>query len=462
MSTAPTTDKKTMIKWLCVLLFPALIFLIPTNDTFTWSIKLFFIITLLAILLFATEVINQTAVALLLPIAYIVFQLAPNATVLSPWTGSTPWMMIGGLILANVLQSIGLLKRIAYKCIIITGGSYKGIIWGIALAGLILNVLIPAQATIPLAAFAYGVCMAMGLKKGKAAAGIMLGAGFAALLPNYFILNPNALIVYGVGENVTGPSGVSWTNFLFHNAPTLIFYIVMFWVVTKVFKPETHINGKEWFANEYANLGPLSKAEKKGLVICVLLFIGLLTQSIHGIDVAWIFAFMPMLAYMPGFKIGTADDIRNSNFPFIIFVASCMCIGSVGTYLGVGEMIGDALMPYLEGKSFTFVLFAIWALCVLANFILTPLAIGTTFTAPLTNIALNLGINPEVIWMTILHGYDQILLPYEFPLYMLFFSFNLVHLSDFMKIFSLKMIVNLVFFLTLLVPYWKIIGFLYI
>ena len=462
MSTTSTMDKKALIKWICVILFPVLVALIPTGEVFTGSVKLFFVITLLAILLFATEVINQTAVALLLPVAYIVTNLAPSATVLSPWTGSTPWMMIGGLILANVLQSIGLLKRIAYKCIILTGGSYKGIIWGIALAGLILNVLIPAQATIPLAAFAYGVCMAMGLKRGSAAAGIMLGAGFAALLPNYFILNPNALIVYGVGQNVTGPIGVTWTNFLFHNAPTLIFYVVMFWLTTKIFKPETHINGKEWFQAEYAKLGPMDTKEKKGLVICILLFVGLLTQSIHGIDVAWIFAFMPMLAYIPGFNIGTADDIKNSNFPFIIFVASCMCIGSVGTYLGVGEMIGDALMPYLEGKSFTIVLFAVWALCVLVNFILTPLANGTTFTAPLTNIALSLGINPEVMWMTILHGYDQIILPYEFPLYMLFFSFGLVKLTDFMKIFSVKMAVNLIFFLAILVPYWNIIGFLHV
>lgn len=403
-------DWSYLLKWAIIILCPLLILCVPVNEMFTWPVKMFFVITLLAILLFALETIQQTAVAILLPIAYVVFQIAPSTVAFSPWTGNIPWMMIGGLILANILQSIGLLKRIAYKCIFLTGCSYKGIIYGIGLAGLVLNVMIPAQATIPLAALAFGICRAMGLKKSKAAAGIMLSAGLAALLPNYLFLNPNLLIVYGVGETVVGPSGVTWAGFLYHNAPVILFYVVMFWITTKLFKPETAVNGKEWFIAEYEQLGAIKKEEKKGVLICFLLFIGLITQPWHKIEVAWVFAFMPML----------------------------------------------------EGRSVTFVLVFMWLLCMLVNFILTPLAIGATFAVPLTQIALSLGINPEVMWLTICHGYDQILLPYEYPLYMLFFSFNLVYLKEFVKLFGVKIIVNLIFFVCILLPYWNLIGFLHI
>lgn len=453
---------KDLLKWLIILGLPIFLLLIPVSDTFTWPIKVFFAITLMAILLFAFETIQQTAVAILLPIAYVVFQVAPSTTAFSPWTGNIPWMMIGGLILANVLQNIGLLKRIAYKCIILTGCSYNGIIYGIGLAGLILNVLIPAQATIPLAALAFGICQAMELKKSKAAAGIMLSAGLAALLPNYLFLNPNLLIVYGVGETVTGPSGVTWIGFLYHNAPVIIFYGIMFFITTKLFKSEQTINGKTWFLQEYHNLGHMKIEEKKGILICFLLFAGLITQPVHKIDVAWVFAFMPMLAYMPGFNIGKAEDIKNANFPFIMFVTACMSIGATAGSLGVGQMIADIALPMLAGKSVTFVLVFMWLLCMLVNFILTPLAIGATFAVPLTQIALDLGINPEVMWLTICHGYDQILLPYEYPLYMLFFSFNLVFLKDFMKLFGIKMIMNLLFFICILLPYWNLIGFMHV
>lgn len=462
MDDVKKVDWSYLLKWAIIILCPLLILCVPVNEMFTWPVKMFFVITLLAILLFALETIQQTAVAILLPIAYVVFQIAPSTVAFSPWTGNIPWMMIGGLILANVLQNIGLLKRIAYKCIILTGCSYKGIIYGIGLAGLILNVMIPAQATIPLAALAFGICQAMGLKKSKAAAGIMLSAGLAALLPNYLFLNPNLLIVYGVGETVTGPSGVTWAGFLYHNAPVILFYAAMFWITTKLFKPETAVNGKEWFMAEYKQLGAMKKEEKKGVLICFLLFIGLITQPLHKIEVAWVFAFMPMLAYMPGFQIGAADDIKNANFPFIMFVTACMSIGATAGSLGIGQMIADIALPMLEGRSVTFVLVFMWLLCMLVNFILTPLAIGATFAVPLTQIALSLGINPEVMWLTICHGYDQILLPYEYPLYMLFFSFNLVYLKDFIKLFGVKIVVNLIFFVCILLPYWNLIGFMHV
>ncbi len=174
------------------------------------------------------------------------------------------------------------------------------------------------------------------------------------------------------------------------------------------------------------------------------------------------FAFMPMLAYMPGFQIGTDDDIKNANFPFIMFVTACMSIGATAGSLEIGQMISNTALPMLEGRSVTFVLVFMWLLCMLVNFILTPLAIGATFAVPLTQIALSLGINPEVMWLTICHGYDQILLPYEYPLYMLFFSFNLVYLKDFVKLFGVKIIVNLIFFVCILLPYWNLIGFLHI
>ena len=45
------------------------------------------------------------------------------------------------------------------------------------------------------------------------------------------------------------------------------------------------MNGKEWFIAEYEQLGAIKK-EKKGVLICFLLFIGLITQPWHKIEVA--------------------------------------------------------------------------------------------------------------------------------------------------------------------------------
>ena len=455
-------NTKDAIKWVVTLGLPIVLLFIPTNDIYTQPIKLFLALTLCAILLFAFDTLNQTVVSLLLPFLYVVIQIAPADVALSPWTQTVPWMMISGLILANVLSSVGLLQRVAYKCIILTGGSYMGIIFGIGITGLVLNVMTPAQALVPLATLGFGICKALGLGKSPEAAGIMLAAAMASQIPTNFLLNPNVLIIYGIGGEVAGFNTTTWTSYIFHNWPNFVYYVVLLFIIAKLFMPKMGLSQKAYFVEKYNKLGAMSKDEKKGLVVCIILFALLLTQSLHGVDAAYVFILTPLLAFIPGINIGKPDDIRTANFPFIIFVVACMSIGSVASSLGVGTIVSDLVMPLLTDKSPTLILGLVWLLVVLVNFLLTPLAIQSTFTVPLTQIALSVGINPEVMWMAILHGSDQILLPYEYPLYMLFFSFGLMQLKDFSKFFGIKMVVNLIFLVAVFIPYWNLIGFLHI
>ena len=48
-----TLDKKKLIMWLCVIVFPLAILGIPTGEVFTQPIRLFLAVTLCAILMFA-------------------------------------------------------------------------------------------------------------------------------------------------------------------------------------------------------------------------------------------------------------------------------------------------------------------------------------------------------------------------------------------------------------------------
>ena len=457
---AKTFNSGNAVKWAVTLGFPIVLLLIPCNDVYTLSMKLFLALTLAAILMFAFENLNQTVVSLLLPFLYVVLQIAPANVALSPWTQTVPWMMISGLILANVLQSIGLLKRVAYKCIVLTGASYTGIILGIGITGLVLNLMTPSQALVPLATLAYGICMALDYKKSPQAAGIMLAAAMASQIPTNFLLNPNVLIIYGIGGEVAGFNSTTWPLYLFHNWPNFVYYVVLLLVIARIFRPKERLNRKSYFIEEYQKLGKMSREEKKGLLVCAVLFVLLLTQSLHKVDAAYVFILTPLLAFIPGISIGKPDDIRKANFPFIIFVVACMSIGSVAASLGFGTLVSNTVMPMLTGKSITLILFLVWLLVVLVNFLLTPLAIQSTFTVPLTQIALSVGINPEAMWMTILHGSDQIILPYEYPLYMLFFSYGLMSMKDFSKFFSIKMVINLLFLLLFFIPYWNAIGFL--
>ena len=126
--------------------------------------------------------------------------------------------------------------------------------------------------------------------------------------------------------------------------------------------------------------------------------------------------------------------------------------------MGIGKIIAAMALPYLEGQSFYVFYLFVWVLFFLMNFLMTPLAMMAAFTQPLTEIAISLGINPMTLYYIIQNGCDQVVLPYEYALYLIFFSFGMVRVSDFAKLMSIKVVVNFAIVFGLLIPYWNLIG----
>ena len=174
---AKTNGNTKILKCLINLLLPFAILLIPISAGFTWSMKVFFAITLWAILAWLMETIAETFVAIMLPVFYIIFGLATPKIAFAPWTTTTPWIVLGGVIFSAIITSTGLTKRIAYFTILKTGGSFKGLLFGITLAGIIISPFIPSAMgkMAVLTPIALGICQALNLPaKSRSATAIML------------------------------------------------------------------------------------------------------------------------------------------------------------------------------------------------------------------------------------------------------------------------------------------------
>lgn len=99
-------SKGDIIKWVFNIGIPLIIMLIPTNEVFTMQMKLFFASTLMGILCFAFETVNQTTVALALPLFWVFFKVAPATVAFQPWTQYIPWMMLSGLLMATFWKAL--------------------------------------------------------------------------------------------------------------------------------------------------------------------------------------------------------------------------------------------------------------------------------------------------------------------------------------------------------------------
>lgn len=453
-------SKGDMIKWAINFIIPIIIFLIPCNDVFTMKMKLFFVTTVFAILCFALETMNQTLVALLVPVLWVYLGVAPAATVFSPWTQYIPWSVLAGLLMANVLESTGLLKRISYMFIYMTGGTYFGLVMGAGIVATLLTIFV-GNVVYPMAALAYGLCMALNLGKSKGSAGIMLAIAMGCLVTNCTkMLGP--LLMMGIGKDITGP--LQFLGFFeaeIVNAPVFVELIVMFVICGILFKPDTPVEGKTYFKAQLDAMGKMSVREIKALVLTVFYLLYVVTKDIHGLSVEWGITLIPLLFCCPVIGPGSEQDIKRLNFGFVIFVTCCMGIGSVAVSLGIGGLLVQVIMPYLTGASH-YVFFLIeWFMLMILNFVMTPLAMEAAFTVPLASIGTAMGINPMAIYYFMMNAVDQIILPYEYALYMISFAFGLIHMKDFMKCMAIKMVVNFVMCFALLLPWWNFMGFLF-
>ncbi len=456
-------SKVDIIKAVVTLALPLSILLIPTNDVFTSQMRMFCVITLMGILCYAFENVNQTVVSILMPISYIFLAKVSPSVVFSPWAGYVPWATLAGLVMATVLQSCGLLARISYFFILHTGSSYKGVVWGISLVSFLLTMTI-GDVAIPMAALAFGICVAMDLGLSRASGGIMLATAMACLMPSFIrMLAP--IFLMGLAEPVTGPlSFLGFFEVWWVHLPSILFVFVMVFIITKIQKPEKEINGKDYFRQKYEECGKIKVGEIKSAIILIfyLTFIIFHDQLFPNWDMSWGLAFIPMLFAVPGIGDATKDDLKGINYGFTIFITACMAIGSVATSLGIGTIIGDVMGPMLEGKGATGFFMITWVMLVGLNFVMTPLAMQAAFTVPLTNLAMTLGINPMALFYLMWHACDQIIFPYEYAMYMIFFAFGTIRMKDFMKVNAIKMGLDFVVVFAILIPWWKMIGFLYV
>ena len=59
-------------------------------------------------------------------------------------------------------------------------------------------------------------------------------------------------------------------------------------------------------------------------------------------------------------------------------------------------------------------------------------------------------------------SYDQIVFPYEYAKYLMFFAFGVISMGDFMKFGIVKTIVHIIVAFAILIPWWMFTGFLYV
>lgn len=456
------TNKKIW-QWAVSIILPLLICLIPLSDVYTAQLRIFFIVTLFAILLVAFDLVDSLIAAVVLFMGYYATGIVDAATVFSSWSNDVAWMIIGSLVFAAALNETGIMKRFAYSLILKLGGSYTKMLWAIYFVGVIISVLTSCNGFPLLAAIAFAICKGLGYSLGsKESNGIALAAMAGSVCPFAWLYNPiNAGVGDAVLKLINPDLSITWVSYLQISWPWFAFDLLWMILLTKVFFRSTGAGVKtEFFANELGKLGKITNAEKKALVLTVIIVLYMIIASFTGWKTAYGFSLIAWVVFLPGINLANSDTLKKVNFGVVFFTVACITIGSVGNALGVGELINTLVGPMLEHVSNIGFVGGVWGISTVANFLLTPVACSTVLGVPLMQIGASLGVDPVATLFTIMMNTSNVFMPHENTAYLLFFAFGLMMMKDFIKYNAIRMVGHLVFMMAIIVPYWFLIGIL--
>lgn len=450
------------LKWLIAIGIGVSLFYFPWNEAITTDIKLFISITVTFILIVCFDLLPTLLISMLLPCAYMLSGIADASVTLSPWTNTLMYLVTAGLILTNVLSDCGLLKRISLWFISKCGGSFTKLVFGLYFICLFMACICFVQAWLLMFTLAVALCKSMGYKAGdKEATVLMMSAFCGALCSTVYVYNPSyAPLLQGAYEMAGLGASFHWYDVYLYMAPYILVCLLFIFILVKIYKVDkmtlTHDN--TYIEHELHVMGRVTAKEKKAALALIFLVVFLLTSTWHKLDILYGFIIAVVYLYLPGINVGTKEACSKVNMGTIAFMVACMSIGVVGSKVGLDTIIADSFSQLLSDSSIYEILYTLFGLGALGNFVMTPLAILTSLLNPIVKIASSLNVHPLGAIYTLLASIDFYILPYENSWALVFFGLGMMKMKDFIKLNLLRSIMLTIALGLLFIPWWNLLS----
>lgn len=462
MNLSSGLNRNQAIKWGVSIAMTVIFLIIPEQGVYTQQLKLFMAITVFGLALAAFEIVPIMFISVIMPSLWVLCQVAPAATVMSPWVGTTFLMIMGALFMAATLEDCGLLRRVAYFLMCKVKGNYFSLLASIMMTGVLINILTSGRGYLIMAPLAAGLCVSLGGMNKRLGAGLATAVMLGGCTSHAYTYQATGwAVLLKLGAAYIGPTDVTPLSIILHNWPLLIVSFIILYIVSKWYKPEDGLGEVTYFQEQLAAMGSVTRREKANAFMLALTLVYIFTVNLHKLDINLGFALIPWIVYLPFIKGADENTMKKMNLPIIFFVAACMSIGTVASSLGLGTAIAELCQQLLRGSSSPFAIMGIvFAIVFGLNFLMTPMAIFALIIDPILLLATNMGFSAIPFAYAVNACSEAILLPYEYVPYLIVYSFGMISMTDFIKVNILRSILFFAGFLLLLVPYWMLIGLL--
>lgn len=378
-------------------------------------------LVLIVLSLWATGIVPGYLASLIFFALALILKIAPPATVFSGFASAAIWLIFTGFIIAAAIRGVGLSEQIGIFLERHLVSSYGRLLGGLMLFSMLLAFIMPSSLGRAVLMVPIGIALAERVgfnhaSKGRTA--IALTIAFGCHVPSFAILPANVpnIILTGAAQTILGIN-VTYAHYLLLHYPILGILKSFIIVVLIMFFFPDHPQSSS--SNRVKEVISDPSPRRKQIIVSSVLLLTLvfwMTDSIHGINPAWIGIVASIILLLPITGIVTPTELNKSvNFGLILFVAGILAVGAVVNATGLGSWVAHRLVhilplqpkhDFVNFLSLCFVSFATGLITTLPGVpaVLTPMA---TELSHLTGFSLNAVIMTQVI------GFSTILLPYQ-------------------------------------------------
>lgn len=281
----------------------------------------------------------------------VMLGILPFSTAFSTFSGTTFWLLIAIFSIGAAVQKTGLLRRLCLKLLSWFPPTYRGQILAMLTTGCIVAPLMPSTTAKVAIAGSFGTQIAelLGFEpksKGMHGMWCAMYTGFCLLAPLWLTSTFWSYVVLGMlTEEEAAP--FSFGGWFIAMLPwAIIMFVASFFIIQIMYKAEAPNKlSKEDIRKMTADIGPMSREEKITLVVlacCVVLWC---LEQVIGIS-SVVTGLLGMSVLMIT-NIFTAKDLKNLNWPTMLYFGPVLAIATATKELGINDWIaasfGDSI-----------------------------------------------------------------------------------------------------------------------
>lgn len=423
-------------------------------------------IVLVTLVLWGTALVPGYLASLIFFAVLLVFGLAPPDLVFAGFQSTAVWLIVSGFVIGAAISASGLGAMLARGLAPLLTGSYPRLIAGLMAVSVLLSFLMPSSVGRAVVMVPVGMALAdqMGFAAGsKGRIGIASVLAIGTNMPGFTILPSNIpnMVLSGAAETIHG-AHFGYMHYLMLHFPVLgVLKAVMVVLLVLGLFPATP--GAPLPPQGVAKTDkPVSHAVRVrvGVILAATLALWM-TDSLHGVNSAWIGLVAAVLLLLPGFGVVSPPAFKASvDFGMLLFVAGALALGALVNASGLGAMLGQGLtrvLPLAPGAdALNFASLALMA-TVTGLFTTVP-GVPAVLTPMAGDLAAQTGFGLETVLMTQVIGFSTVVFPYQVGPLVVAMQMSGERLGNLVRITVPLALITFVVLLPLDFLWWKLLG----